>query len=175
MNNKKFEDYFCQYKNLVIRVVMSKTGDYQTAQEICQQVFIALYKNMDKVAPELVKAWLIRATQNAVIDHYRKNSSKREVFVDAVVSENGNILVEESVDLYENKLYNRELTGRIFREVRAVNEQWYEVLMLHCVDGLSYAEIAERLNISETVLRARMYRARLFIKEKFGEEYLSRR
>lgn len=57
MKNKRFEEYFLKYKNLVIRIVMNKTGDYQTAQEICQQVFISFYTNMDKVSPELVKAW----------------------------------------------------------------------------------------------------------------------
>lgn len=56
MKNKRFEEYFLKYKNLVIRIVMNKTGDYQTAQEICQQVFISFYTNMDKVSPELVKA-----------------------------------------------------------------------------------------------------------------------
>lgn len=174
MKNRKFEEYFCQYKNLVIRIVMNKTGDYQTAQEICQQVFIAFYKNMDKIDPEIVKAWLIRTTQNLIIDYYRKASNKREIAVDTSISESGNVLIEGDVHLCEENLYNRELIGRIFREVRAVNEQWYEVLMLHCVEGLSYAEMAAKLNIQESVLRARMYRARIFIKEKFGEEYLSK-
>lgn len=72
MKNKRFEEYFLKYKNLVIRIVMNKTGDYQTAQEICQQVFISFYTNMDKVSPELVKAWLIRSTQNAVVDYNQK-------------------------------------------------------------------------------------------------------
>lgn len=174
MKNKRFEEYFLKYKNLIIRIVMNKTGDYQAAQEICQQVFISFYKNMDKVSPELVKAWLIRSTQNAVIDYIRKNKTKEKIFTDTSCVKDGNILVEESVELYEKKRSNREFVGRILREVRAVNEQWFEVLMMHCVDGLSYAKSAKRLNISESVLRARMYRARVFIKEKFGAEYLER-
>lgn len=68
-------------------------------------------------------------------------------------------------------MYSRDLAGRIFREVRAVNEQWYEVLILCCVEGMSYAEAAKKLDISESVLRARLYRARVYIKEKFGDEY----
>lgn len=171
MKNKRFEDYFLKYKNLVIRIVMDKTGDYQVAQEICQQVFISFYTNMDKIAPELVKAWLMRCTQNAVVDYIRKLKVKKEIFVDVPVSESGNTLVEESLKVHEERLNNRELAGRILREVREANEQWFEVLVLHCIDGLSYAEIAEKLHISEPVLRARMYRARMFIKEHFGEEF----
>lgn len=175
MKNKRFEECFLQYKNLVMRIVMDKTGDYQVAQEICQQVFISFYTNMDRISPDLVKPWLMRCTQNAVIDHFRKNKNKSDVVSDTTISEEGNILVEKSIDLLEEKLSNRELVGRIFREVKAVNRQWFEVLMLNCVEGLSYAEAAKRLNISEEVLRARMYRARLFVKEKFGNEYLNRK
>jgi DNA-directed RNA polymerase specialized sigma24 family protein len=43
--------------------------------------------------------------------------------------------------------------------------------MLNCVEGLSYAEASERLKVPEQVLRARMYRARTYIREKFGDEY----
>lgn len=174
MKNGRFEEYFLQYKNLIIRIVMDRTGDYQAAQEICQQVFCSFYTNMDRVSPELVKAWLIRSTQNAVVDYIRKNKTREKHMAEASCSESGNVLIEESVELYEEKQNCRELVSRILREVRAVNEQWFEVLMMHCVEGLSYAEAAERLNISEPVLRARMYRVRSYIRERFGKEYLER-
>ncbi|MDY3250752.1 MAG: RNA polymerase sigma factor [Candidatus Choladocola sp.] len=174
MKSEKFEEYFLKYRNLVIRVVMDKTGDYQLAQEICQQVFLALYTNMEKVRPDLVKAWLIRCTQNAVIDYFRKSKTKKEFISDTSVSEAGNILMEESMEIFVEKKYNSELAGKILNEVRTVNEKWFEVLVLNCVEGLSYAEVAEVLNISEPVLRARMHRARNFIKKRFGAEYLNK-
>lgn len=122
MKNKRFEECFLQYKNLVIRLVMSKTGDYQAAQEICQQVFISFYSNMDRISDDLVKAWLMRCTQNAIVDYLRKNKGKTEIRLDeAAVSQSGNVLIEESVERYEERRYNRELVGRILREVRSVN------------------------------------------------------
>lgn len=171
MKNKKFEEYFMTYKNLVIRMVVDKTGDYQAAQEICQQVFVSLYTNMEKVTPELVKAWIIRCTQNAIVDHLRHRKVHGEIFAETSVAEAGNILMEENLDVCEERLDNRELTGRIMREVRQVNEQWYEVLMACCVEGLSYEEAAKKLRIPAAMLRARMYRARMFIREKYGDEY----
>lgn len=171
MKNERFEEYFLKYKNLIIRLVMLKLDDYQVAQEICQQVYVALYTNMDKVHPDLVKAWLIRCTQNAVIDYVRRRKVKREIFTDAPVAESGNILMEESVELLAKKLDDRELTGRILREVKEVNTLWFEALMLCCVEGLSYEEASEKLNVPVDVLRARMYRARAYIRKKFGDEY----
>lgn len=176
MKNKKFEQYFQQYKNLIIKMVLNKTKDYQAAQEICQQVFIALYSNMDRVAPELVKAWLMRCTQNAIIDYMRKAKTHDAIFVDVdtQIAEKGNLIVEELLELHDERMDNQELAGRIMRTVRAANEQWYQVLMMHCVDGLTYNEIAEELHISVPVLRARVYRARMFVREKFGDEYRKR-
>lgn len=172
MKNKRFEECFLQYKNLVIRLVMSKTSDYQAAQEICQQVFISFYTNMDRISNDLVKAWLMRCTQNAIVDYLRKNKSRQEIHLDeSAAAQSGNVLIEESVELYEEQRSKRELVGRILREVKAVNRQWFDILVMNCVEGLSYADIAKRLNIPESVLRARMYRARVFIKQKFGDEY----
>lgn len=134
MKNKRFEEYFLKYKNLVIRIVMNKTGDYQTAQEICQQVFISFYTNMDKVSPELVKAWLIRSnTKCRLLIISERVRQKEKHIVETTCSDNGNVLVEESVEIYTERQSCREFAGRILREVRAVNEQWFEVLMMHCV------------------------------------------
>ena len=175
MKNKKFEMYFLEYKDLVIRIAMDKLGNYHAAQEICQQVFASFYTSMSHVSPELVKAWLIRCTQNAVIDYSRRWGIKREIPSDVEISDAGSSLIEKSVELYQEKLNDRELGGRILREVKSVNEQWFEVLILHCLEGLPYSEISEKLHVPETVLRARMYRARLFIKERFGDEYYDRK
>lgn len=173
MKNRRFEDCFLKYKNLVIRLVMNKTGDYQTAQEICQQVFISFYNHMDHISDDLVKAWLIRCTQNAIIDYLRKNKNQSEIYLeDSAVAQSGNVLVEESMEIYEKRRSSRELVGKILREVRAVNRQWFDILVMNCVEGLSYAEMSKRLNVPESVLRARMYRARVFIRQKFGDEYL---
>ena len=174
MKNKRFEEYFLKYKNLVMKVVMNKTSDYNVAQEICQQVFVSFYTNMDRVSDDLVKAWLIRCTQNAVIDYYRKTAKEKEIFVDASVTETVNILAECSLEAVEEKLDNMDLMGKVLRTVKVANEQWFEVLVMNCIEGLSYAEVAQRLQISETVLRARLYRAREFIKSKFGDEFRNR-
>lgn len=174
MKNGKFEEYFEKYKGLIIKVIMDKTSDYQLAQEICQKVFMNFYMNMNRISPDFVKAWLVRCANNAVIDHMRGAQMRREFVADITILEAGNSLMEKSVELYQERMYDRELAGRIMREVRAVNENWYEILMMCCVEGLSYTEASERLGVSEPVLRARMYRARVFIKERFGDEYKNR-
>ena len=94
MKNKRFEESFLKYKDLVMKLAFYKTGNLQTAQEICQQVFLSFYKNMDHIDEDLEKAWLIRCTKNAIVDYFRKNSTHREVSMnDNNLKEMGNVLV----------------------------------------------------------------------------------
>lgn len=172
--NELFEKYFREYKDLLIRSVMAKTGDYQTAQEICQQVFCTYYSHMDEIDADLVKAWLLRCTQNAIVDHLRKNGLGKEIAFRNEYQEAGNTLTETEVDCCGNREIDMELTGRILKDVREVNESWYEVLMMICVERMSHKQAAERLHVSEQVLRARLYRARNYVREKFGDEYWGR-
>ena len=172
MKNKRFERCFLQYSHVVIKMAAGKTGSVQTAQEICQQVFFAFYKNMEKIDTDLEKAWLFRATQNAVIDHYRRSSTQREIILGySTYQETSACPSEESITLYEEKMFNREFMVRILNEVSSVNQLWYEVLVLVCVEGLSHQEAARKLNISLPVLRARLFRARDYVRKRFGQEY----
>ena len=170
--NVSFEKYFLKYKNLIIRVIVDGSGDYQLAQEICQLVYERFYKNMDKVRPGMEKVWLIRCAKNALTDHYRKARVRREIYTEDIPpAEVGNLLIEKSIDRQEERIDQRDLAGKILSEVREVNAQWYDVLVLHCVEELPHAEAARRLQISETVFWARLCRARAYIRENFGEEY----
>lgn len=167
-----FEKFFLKYKNLIIRIVVDRSGDYQLAQEICQLTYEKFYKNMDKVKPGMEKVWLIRCAQNALIDYYRKARVKREVYTEDIPpAEVGNLLVDKSIECREERIDRRNLAGKILSEVRRVNVQWYDVLMIHCVEELPHAEAARRLQISETVFRARLSRARAYVRKNFEEEY----
>ena len=172
--DERFEACFLKYKNLVMRFVIDATGDYQAAQEICQQVFVRYYEYIDRVSSDFEKAWLIRCTQNAVIDYLRKNKRRKELFLETPIGEvrevNG-ALQEKSIAICEEKMNHRELLGKILAEVRKVNEQWYEILMLLCVEQCTHEETAQRLGISVMVLRARLYRARSYVRKHYGAEY----
>ncbi len=174
MKNQIFEKYYLKYSNLVLRIAMDRIGNYEDAQEICQHVFIAFYQSMDDVSEDLVKAWLIRCTKNAIVDYYRRVSREKEFVANAGESEIGSIAIDGGVEPAEVRLDSLDLMGKVLREVKKVNRQWFEVLFLNCVEGLSYTEMAKRLCVSETVLRARLYRARMYVREKFGDDYQKR-
>lgn len=143
--NVSFEKYFLKYKNLIIRVIVDGSGDYQLAQEICQLVYERFYKNMDKVRPGMEKVWLIRCAKNALTDHYRKARVRREIYTEDIPpAEVGNLLIEKSIDRQEERIDQRDLAGKILSEVREVNAHgmmclyfivWKNFLMQRRPDG----------------------------------------
>lgn len=66
---------------------------------------------------------------------------------------------------------NDMLTERILEELYDKKKEWYYVIMDICILQMSYEEAAKHLNIEVQVLRARLYRARRYIRKKYGEEY----
>lgn len=174
MKNEKFEDYYRKHKDLITKIAMYKIGNREDVKDICQQVFITFYMNMDVVPDELVKVWLIKCTRHAISDYYRKTSKEKETFMEFSGKEIGNVAIDGGIGLAEERLDDLNLLGKVLRTVKAVNQQWYEVLSMCCIEELSYAEMERRLNVSNTVLRARLYRARMFVKEKFGIDYRNR-
>ena len=175
MKNKEFEKYFLRYKDFLIRMVMSKTNDYQAGQEICQQVFMKFYIYMDRIPADLVKAWLVTCTRHEITD-YLRTAKLREVVLEEIGYETsassgtGDATPVQTENSCEIHVMNRELLMRLFRQLKEKNPQWYELLYLYHVKGLSYKEISQKLDISDTILRTRMNRARAWIRKNYKDE-----
>ena len=110
-----------------------------------------------------------------MIDYLRKNKRRKELFLETPIGEvrevNGALQAKKVLRFVKEKMNHRELLGKILAEVRKVNEQWYEILMLLCVEQCTHEETAQRLGISVMVLRARLYRARSYVRKHYGAEY----
>ena len=68
-----------RYKNLVYSVVLRMVNNTEEANDLAQEIFIKLYKNLDKYQPEYkFSTWLIRISTNHIID-YRRKRKKEEI------------------------------------------------------------------------------------------------
>ena len=77
--NVSFEKYFLKYKNLIIRVIVDSSGDYQLAQKSVSwymRDFIKTWISQTRNG----KVWLIRCAKNALTDHYRKASKAGNLY-----------------------------------------------------------------------------------------------
>src|SRR5580765_1371958 len=70
-----FEELVRRYQRPITSYVFRMLGDYESALDVTQEVFIKVYNSLAKYSPEYkFSTWLYRIAHNAAIDHMRRNS-----------------------------------------------------------------------------------------------------
>jgi len=146
-----FRSIFDQHYESIRSFAYYKTGDVDLADDIVQEVFIKLWTNRQNVKDETVKALLYTIATNTIKNHYKHqkivyNFQKQEVS-------------NETSDEADSQLRQDELNKKLQDALAAVPEKAREVFLMNRIEGLTYADIAERLGLSVKAIEKRMSEA----------------
>ena len=163
-NKDDFEEIIKRYKNLVFAVIHRMTTDYEEANDTAQEVFIKIYKNLDKYNSEYRFAtWIIKITTNYIIDKRRRKKYEIVPIDDIDYELSGGSTPEESYIENERK-------NELMKLINGLPQMYREPLLLYHRDGLSYLEIADRTNESLSKVKNRIFRGRKILKESLMKE-----
>lgn len=163
-----FDEAFTLHHRTVFRVARGVVQDAAVAEEVTQEVFLRLYQNLDGIKDaEMLRPWLIRVAINHARNTLRGNlraNSRDENYVKET----------ETIGWVDAEYEEREQAKEIKRALEKIKEPLRSCLILK-YQGLSYREIAESLELTETsigtyVARARKEFARFY--GKIGKEVL---
>lgn len=169
-NHETFTEIYKRYGALIMKSVTAQTKDKVLAEEICQQTFLNFYRSMESVDTNMVKAWLLQVSKNLLIDYWRKASTRKEV----TVKDTTQALKDKTHPMdVEKNCTDRQFICQIMEDLKAENKLWYEVIDYVCIRGMSCEKAAKLLGTSPAGLRARLHRAKQFIRQKYGDEYLN--
>lgn len=131
------------------RAIRSRVADPATAEDILQDVFVKLHRNLPQL-PESAKveAWLHRVARNAIIDHYRSRKETIEVPEDL------------SVEAPAPGPETTGLNAATRRMIESLPEPDRSALIRTEIDGLTQRELAAELGISLSGAKSRVQRAR---------------
>lgn len=166
-NRETFTEVYKRYSALIMKSVMAQTENMELAEEICQNVFLAYYRHMDKVEPEFVKAWLLHVTDNQIIDYQRKLGRRMKILHEKSTEEF--MGAEAPVDVVK-QYTDRRFICEIMEKLKEKNPRWYEIIDCVCIKQMSLEEAEKYLGVPKEDLKSRLYRARKFIREMFEEE-----
>ncbi len=160
-----FEVLISRYKNLVYSVILKMVNDKEEINDLAQEVFIKIYKNLDKYSSEFkVSTWVIRITTNHIIDYRRKKKcetvSIENVVLDASINESP-----------ENEYIKKEENKNINKLIGELPEMYKVPIVLYHQKGLTYQEIADVTNQSLSKVKNRIFRGRKMLKSEFLREY----
>ncbi|MCX8079885.1 MAG: sigma-70 family RNA polymerase sigma factor [Bacteroidia bacterium] len=139
---------------ICFRYTLSK----ETSQEIVNDSFFKILKNIANYNPQMpFKTWMTKIVINTIIDTYRKNKKKHEIFNDISTSEDSECYLEPVV--FNEALHKLQAID-LYRLLDKLNEMEKTVFNLFAIDGYSHKEIANELDCSEEVSRYYLKSAR---------------
>ena len=138
------------YRSQLIRFCYGYLGSTEEAEDVVQDVFFRVLKS--DAVPDNFRAWIYKICRNRCIDVLRARSRKRD---DAELP-TGSFLDAELTG-HLTRLVKRELRSQLRHLVATLPPNQREVLRLRYSEGLSRLEIAEVLDLPESVVKSRLY------------------
>ena len=152
----------------VYRAVRALLRDEDEAEDVMQQAYVLAFTHLDQFqGGARFSTWLLRIAVNEALLRLRKRS--RLVSIEGGADEEreaGMKLVERHTPDPERQTSERELIRLLEATIDALPVPYRMVLMLREVDGLSTAETAEVLSVSQDVVRTRLHRARALLRDE---------
>ncbi|MEW6615905.1 MAG: RNA polymerase sigma factor [Thermodesulfobacteriota bacterium] len=154
---ESFEKIFRSYTDYVYNIALRIVQNREDAQEVTQEVFISVYHNLKNFRFQAkLKTWIYRITINMAINRTKKESKMNDRTVDYNnASAPGNPL--SSLD---NRVEREHKESIIKKLLDALTPEQRVCIVLRNIEGLSYQEIAQVLNINTNAVRSRLKRAR---------------
>ena len=150
-----FNDLYNAYAEDVYRYVLSLCRSKHTAEDITSDTFLSAIKAVDKFKGDCnIRVWLCQIAKNTYL-----NSVKQSKFVTEMPDD------LPSADNFELRLLNKSQALEIHKTLRLLDEPYKEVFTLRIFAELSFAEIGELLQKSESWARVTFHRAKNKIRE----------
>lgn len=140
----------------LLRFIGRRVRSRETAEDILQDVMLRIHRNADGVErADAVGAWVHAIARNAIADHYRSASVRRELAAGSEID------LEAAVEPQAEAADARgELAACIAPLLKRLPETYREALTLTEIEGLTQAEAAERLGLSLSGMKSRVQRGR---------------
>jgi RNA polymerase sigma-70 factor (ECF subfamily) len=170
-----FEELVNRYEKKIYRLGMNITGSPEDAEDVLQETFLKAFEHLPEFrADARFYTWIVRIAVNEALMKLRKRRASREVPVEDSEDDEGAVTVREFADWKPNpeqQLARAELENILQNAIRALPPSFRTVFFLRDVEDLSTEETAELLNLSVGAVKARLFRARLRLREDLSKVF----
>jgi RNA polymerase sigma factor (sigma-70 family) len=154
------KELYDRFSGKMFSVCMRYATDHSRAEDLLQEGFIKVYKNIDKFRGEgSFEGWIRRIFVNCCIEHVRK---QRNLYA---IQDNE----ERKYEYYEHNALETLKEEDILRMVASLSTGYRTVFNLYVVEGFSHKEIGEMLGISEGTSKSQLARARYLLQKKITD------
>jgi len=166
-DTEAFRSLIARHHEDLLRFLVRLTGDRQAADDIFQETFLQVHISADTFdTSRRFKPWLFTIAANKARDLLRKRVRRQEVDISAPVSRDGGDGGQTFVDLMkvnvpppEQGLESAERDQMVQRAIDRMPQPLKEILLLAYFQRLSYAQIADELQIPLGTVKSRLHSA----------------
>ncbi len=168
-DQRAFNLLVLKYQQKIIAVISRYISDWSECQDVAQEAFIRAYRAMANFRGDSqFYTWMykiaINTAKNYLVSQGRRPPTDDIAIDDAVLLDGGMRLRDRATP--ERELLRQEIEQTVFDTVESLPEDLKAAITLREVDGLSYEEIAEKMNCPIGTVRSRIFRARDAIDQK---------
>jgi RNA polymerase sigma-70 factor, ECF subfamily len=155
-------------------------GHREDAEEVAQETLMRVFENFDQLRePERVRPWVYQIARNACLMKRRKSvfAPAQELslddFLPAMDHESGHVKLQiaDWSGLPDRQMLQSEMKQVLDSAISELPQNYRSVVLLRDVENLSTSETAHVLDLTEDVVKTRLHRGRLALRQKL-DEYL---
>ena len=170
-----FRELLQRYERPVFSLVYRMVRDRALAEDLAQETFIRAFRAIGKYNPAYkFSSWIFKIAHNLTIDHLRRKridtvslQGSRHALTEEAQARTQPV-VELTYERPDEYVENRELGSQIEAAIGRLRPHYRTVTLLRHVEGYSYNEIAEIMDLPLGTVKTYIHRARLELKESLG-------
>lgn len=175
-----FERFVEHFRAKVFHYSWLMCRNREDAEEVAQETLLKVFESFDQLRePRRVRPWVFHIAKNACLMKRRKSvfAPSRELSLDDFLphmDHDGGRVQLQIADwsaLPDDQLLQSELREALDRAIAELPENYRSVILLRDSEELSTMETAQVLDLTEDVVKTRLHRARLAVRQKL-DQYL---
>jgi len=177
---KAFDRFVEHFRAKIFHYSWLMCRQREDAEEVAQDTLVKVFESFDQLRePERVRPWVFRIAKNACLMKRRKSvfAPSRDLSLDDFLPRMDHegchvkLQIADWSGLPDDQLLQSEMKQALDEAIGALPETYRSVILLRDVEDLSTLETAHVLDLTEDVVKTRLHRARLAVRQKL-DEYL---
>ena len=175
-----FDRFVAHFRAKIFHYSLLMCGQREDAEDVAQDTLLKVFESFDQLRePERVRPWVFRIARNACLMKRRKSvyAPSQELsldeFMPAIDHQGGHarLQIADWSGLPDRQILQLEMKQVLDQAIGALPENYKSVILMRDVEELSTLETAQVLDLTEDVVKTRLHRARLAVRQKL-DEYL---
>ena len=167
-----------RFERPVFSIIYRMVRDRELAEDLSQDVFVRTFNNLDRYDRSYkFSSWLFKIAYNLTVDHLRRRELPTisvHGAPDAVTpdrQEATSLTLESDEEAPDDRLVAKELAGDLEEAIAELREDYRTAILLRHVEGRSYEEIAEIMEIPLGTVKTYIFRARRELRAALSATY----